>query len=78
MGKHASNKTMTKFPQGNNTASQKAVISSTLARIATSTKYVYRRRSSNKSDILLTKFGPAENTQYERKEVEHQDEFINY
>ena len=78
MGKHASNKTMTKFSQGNKTASHKAVIRSKVARISTSTKYVSQKCSSKNSYILLTTFGTAENTQYESKEVEHQDEFMNY
>ena len=55
-----------------------SVMSRKVARTSTSTSMISQIRSSNESDILLTKFGPSEITQDEIKEVEHQGEFIKF
>ena len=67
-----------KFPQGNTKASGKAVMSSKVARTATSNNNVSQIRSSNESDTLLTTFGLSETTLHEIKKVQHQGEFINF
>ena len=60
---------MVKFPQGNYTASKKAIMVKKVKRTATSTKNVFQSRSSNESNMLSTTFGPAEINQDESKEV---------
>ena len=67
MGKHASNKTMVKFPLDKNTDSKKSIINSKVVRADTSTKYVSQSRSSNESNILLSTFGTLERTRDESK-----------
>ena len=69
---------MVKFPWGNNTASNKAVVSSKVARNTTSTKDVSQSRLGNELDRLLIKIGPAEITQDQTKEVFDKGESINF
>ena len=67
MGNNARNKMMVKFPQGNYTASKKAIMVKKVKRTATSTKNVFQSRSSNESNILLSTFGTLERTRDESK-----------
>ena len=78
MSKYAKNKTRVKFPQVNKTASNKAVMSSKVARNTTSAKDVSQSRLGNELDITLKVFGPKESTQDETKEVFDQGYFTNF
>ena len=77
LGQHTKNKMTVKFPRVKKAASKKGVMSSKVARTATSNKDVSKICLINESDILLKTFGPAEINQDEIKELVHQDEFIN-
>ena len=74
----AKNKMILKFSWGKKTASKKVVMSRKVARTDTSTKDVSQSCLSDKSDILLTTFGPSESTQYKTKEKVYQGEFISF